>query len=337
VTTRILATIGPNSLNEETLRRCAEADVYLYRINLSHTPVDQVAPFIEKIQRWCDVPVCLDSEGAQLRNQNMVDGAVDFSKGDKVNIHFSAVLGDHENISFTPLGSADQFEVGDTIRIDFNGTEFNVLECLDDRCIAKVTRGGRVGSNKAADIDRDVSLTAITKDDEAAIKIGREMGVRHFALSFASTAADVKRMRTLCGSDAKIISKIESLKALESLPAILQETDDILIDRGDLSRQVPLEKIPFLQRRIIAMAKAHDVPVYVATNLLESMIDAHAPTRAELNDVVSTLLMGADGLVLAAETAIGAYPIEAVHMIRSLANTTRKWTSHSSIEDVLQF
>ena len=337
MTTRILATIGPNSLKEEILKRCAEADVYVFRINLSHTPVEEVAPFIEKIQKWTDVPVCLDSEGAQLRNQNMADNGADFVRGSRVNIHFAPVLGDAENISFTPAGSVEQFEVGDTIRIDFNGTELNVVECLDDRCIATVIKSGRVGSNKAADVGRDVNLTAITKNDEAAIKIGRDMGIRHFALSFANSAEDVARMRSLCGPDSTIISKIESLKALANLPAILEETDDILIDRGDLSRQVSLEKIPFLQRRIIAMAKAHDVPVYVATNLLESMITAHAPTRAELNDVVSTLLMGADGLVLAAETAIGNYPVEAVHMIRSLANTTRKWTSHSSIDDVLQF
>lgn len=337
MTTKILATIGPNSLNESILQRCTEAGVYVFRINLSHTPLDQVAACVEKIQKWTDVPVCLDSEGAQLRNQTMAENGANFAEGARVKIHFSSVVGDATNISFTPSGSAAQFTVGDTVRIDFNGTILNIIDQYEDCCIAKVVKGGHVGSNKAADVDRNVSLAAISKDDEAAIKIGSEMGVRHFALSFANTAADVVRMRTLCGPDAIIISKIESLRALENLSSILQETDEILIDRGDLSRQVPLEKIPFLQRRIIAMAKARAVPVHVATNLLESMVSAHAPTRAELNDVVSTLLMGADGLVLAAETAIGSYPAESVHMIRNLADMTQKWTAHSSIDDILVF
>lgn len=337
MTSRILVTVGPNSLNADVLQRCDEADIYVFRINLSHTPLDQVASCVEKIQSWTDTPVCLDSEGAQMRNQTMAENGVEVVKGAKVKIHFSPVVGDAGNISFTPKGTAEQFEVGDTVGIDFNGATMKIVERCDDHCVAEVTKGGHIGSNKAADIDRDVSLIAITEKDEAAIKIGREMGVRHFALSFAGSAADVIHMRSLCGPEATIISKIESTRALSNLPAILEETDEILIDRGDLSRQVPMEKIPFLQRRIIAMAKAQGVPANVATNLLESMILSHAPTRAELNDVVSTLLMGADGLVLAAETAIGRYPVEAVHMVRRLANMTDKWTSHSSIDDVMSF
>ena len=112
-------------------------------------------------------------------------------------------------------------------------------------------------------------------------------------------------------------------------------SDEILIDRGDLSRQVPLEKIPFLQRRIIASAKAKKIPVNVATNLMETMINSPQPTRAEINDVVSTLLMGADNLVLAAETAIGKYPTEVVGMISKLIEQLEKWTPNSSISDVL--
>ncbi len=334
---KILVTVGPNSLNEETIQQCAAADVYVFRINLSHTPLDKVADCIEKIQKWGDVPVCLDSEGAQLRNQSMDGGRVDFVDGAQVDIHFEPVLGDAGNISFSPRGAAEQFQVGDVVRLDFNGAQLEVLERRDDRCVATVTKGGHVGSNKAADIDRHIDMEAITEKDRGAIRIGREMGVRHFALSFASTPEDVDRMRELCGPEAVIISKIETHRALANLSAILRQTDEILIDRGDLSRELPLEKIPFLQRRIVSMAKAHGVPVYIATNLLESMVEAHAPTRAEVNDVVSSLLMGADGLVLAAETAIGQYPADCVHMVRRLADLQLKWTEHSSIDDILVF
>jgi pyruvate kinase len=334
---RILVTVGPNSLTEEVLSRCAEADIYVYRINLSHTPIDLVEENIRKIQSWSDVPVCLDSEGAQVRNQGMAAGGADFSQGGTVKIHFDPVLGDAGNISFAPRGTAEQFMPGDRVRIDFNGATFKITEKHAGYCNAEVVHGGHVGSNKAADVDRDVDLAAITEKDKAAIQIGRRLGVRHFALSFAGSADEVNEMRDLCGGDATIISKIESVRALRNLNEILDASDQVLIDRGDLSRQVPIEMIPFFQRRIIATAKDREVPVFVATNLLESMVKAHNPTRAEVNDVVSTLLMGADGLVLAAETAIGAYPIDATHMVRRLSNLVDRWTPESDIEELLAY
>ncbi|HJN22781.1 MAG TPA: pyruvate kinase, partial [Rhodospirillales bacterium] len=168
-----------------------------------------------------------------------------------------------------------------------------------------------------------------------AIDIGRKLGLRHFALSFANSPSDVARMRELCGNGACIVSKIESRAGLHNLEGILHLSDQILVDRGDLSRQVPIDKVPFLQRRIISIAKSQRVPINVATNLLESMVTTHTPTRAEVNDVVSTLLMGADGLVLAAETAIGKYPVDAVKMIRLICDQFGKWTPNTSIGEIL--
>ena len=120
-----------------------------------------------------------------------------------------------------------------------------------------------------------------------------------------------------------------------NIKEILPEANQILIDRGDLSRQISIEKIPFIQRKIISHAKSKDVPVFVATNLLESMVKARSPTRAEVNDVASTLLMGAQGLVLAAETAIGAYPVETVEMVYSLIRQYNRWTPESSLSDII--
>ena len=143
-------------------------------------------------------------------------------------------------------------------------------------------------------------------------------------------------MRKIVVEDASIISKIESRRGVINLDEIIDESDEILIDRGDLSREVSLEKIPFMQRRIISMSKSKGVPVYVATNLLESMVNGPGPTRAEIYDVVSTLLMGGNGLVLAAETAIGERPVEAVRMIRKLINQFNKWTPNTSIHELLE-
>ncbi|MAH84833.1 MAG: hypothetical protein CBB68_10945 [Rhodospirillaceae bacterium TMED8] len=337
MTPKILVTVGPNSLNPRVIQKCADIGVFLFRLNLSHTPIENVADNIDKLRAWTSVPICLDSEGAQLRNQEMKKNGVNFKAGDQVTIHFCKTIGDASNISFNPTGIAKKFKVEDEINLDFNGAALRVLKCEKNNCIAKIIKAGHVGSNKAASLNRHITMPAITKKDRMAIDIGLKNGVEHFALSFASSANDVARMRRLCGPDAKIISKIETRKALANLPAILSETDEILIDRGDLSRQLPIEKIPFLQRRIVSMAKAQGVPVYIATNLLESMVTAETPTRAEANDIVSSLLMGADGLVLAAETAIGRYPEKCVEMVSRLSDLTLKWTANSSIEDVMQF
>ncbi len=332
---KILITLGPSSLKEEIVSRCAGPDVYVFRINLSHTPLDKVEETIRLIRDWTDIPICLDSEGAQIRNETMRDSKAAFREGDMVKIHFESVLGDSENISFTPPGIARELKKGDLIRVDFDAVGMQVVERHDDHCLARVVEGGEVGSNKAADVDRDLRLTAITAKDEAAIAIGRDMGVKHFALSFANRRSDVERMRELCGPEARIISKIESRSGVANLIDILEATDEILIDRGDLSRQVPIERIPFMQRQIIAVAKTRSKPVFVATNLLESMIVSKGPTRAEVNDVASTLLMGADGLVLAAETAIGKYPAEAVEMIRCVIKQVDRWSDVNSLTEML--
>jgi pyruvate kinase len=142
-------------------------------------------------------------------------------------------------------------------------------------------------------------------------------------------------VREIIGHDTNLISKIESIKGVLNLGEILPVVDQILIDRGDLSREVDIEKIPFIQRMIISYAKSKETPVFVATNLLESMIKASSPTRAEANDVASTLLMGASGLVLAAETAIGEYPVEAVEMVNLIIKQYDRWTPESSLRDFI--
>ena len=314
-------------MSEDIVKRCADFGVYLFRINLSHTPLDAVAPTIEKIRGWTDIPICLDSEGAQLRNQKMTSEAVAFKEGTEVRIYFEPVVGDANNISFSPDSVARQFVVGDEIGIDFDHVLLRVTDTNKDGAMAIVVSGGSVGSNKAADVQRDMEFDPLTGKDREAIKIGLGLGIRNFALSFANTPEDVNMMRTLCGPDANIICKIESPSGLTNLDGIVDRADEILIDRGDLSRRVPIEKVPFLQRRIISFARSRKTPVFVATNLLESMVTRKSPTRAEVNDVVSTLLMGADGLVLAAETAIGSFPVEAVTMIRNLIMVSVTWNS----------
>ena len=335
MTIKILATLGPSSLNRRTVEKMTEQGVNLFRINLSHTKLEDVEDIVTKIQSWTDVPICLDSEGAQIRNQDMINESVYFQEGSTVTIHHKPIMGDSENISFTPDNVTQQLQVGDQIRVDFNSVCFTVTKREQDCLIATVTGGGYVGSNKAADTDSDIILDPVTPKDKEAFKIGLRLGVKNFSLSFTNSSEDISQVRQVIGYDTNLISKIESIKGVLNLGEILPVVDQILIDRGDLSREVDIEKIPFIQRMIISYARSKETPVFVATNLLESMIKVNSPTRAEANDVASTLLMGASGLVLAAETAIGEYPIEAVDMLNSIIKQYNRWTPESSLRDII--
>jgi len=333
---KILATLGPSSLNKEDVQRMSSDNVSLFRINLSHTKIGNVESIIKKIQSWTDVPICLDSEGAQIRNQDMESESILFKKGEMVKIHFDNVIGNCNNISFTPKSVVPQLEIDDIIRVDFNAVKFRIVEKHNSFLMAIVEDEGTVGSNKAADVDCDISLDAVTPKDKAAFEIGLRYGVNNFSLSFTNTAKDVEEVREIIGMGSNLISKIESIKGVLNLGDILPVVDQILIDRGDLSREIPIEKIPFVQRRIISYARSKDVPVFVATNLLESMIQTNSPTRAEVNDVASTILMGANGLVLAAETAIGKFPVDSVKMVNSLICQYNRWTPESSFTDIIE-
>ncbi|CAN2040233.1 Pyruvate kinase [Candidatus Magnetomoraceae bacterium gMMP-15] len=332
---KLLVTLGPASLREDVIKKIDQYGIFVFRINLSHTSIDKLEETINTIRKYTDTPICLDSEGAQIRNQTVQGGEVYFKEGEEVKIHFEEVEGDSKNISFTPTGIVKQFKIGDIIYIDFNEVSLKIISVNQDGCNAVVITGGKVGSNKAVDLNRDIELPSITSKDYKAVELGKEMGIKHFALSFAGSKADVKNFRSSIGSDSYMISKIESLDGLLNLSDIIENTDAILIDRGDLSRQVPIEKIPFFQRRIVSLARSRGKKVFVATNLLETMVKTRQPTRAEVNDVVSTLNMGASGLVLAAETAIGHYPVECAKIIRKLIQQFERWTPNTSIEELL--
>jgi len=332
---KILATLGPSSLNKDVIGGLTDAGVSLFRINMSHTAAEDLEELIPFIQSCTDIPICLDSEGAQIRTQRLKDGGASLDAGAEIKLHFDTIEGDAENLSFHPAGIAREFAAGDLIDIDFHGAQLRVTEQSGAYCTAVVEVAGTLGENKAVSVNRPISMPPMTDKDKRAIDIGRRLGIKDFALSFANTPDDVDAFRARIGDDATLITKIESIRGIQNLTAIADRADAILIDRGDLSREVAIEKIPFLQRRIVSSVKSRGKPVYVATNLLESMIDWHQPTRAEVNDVVSTLEMGAMGLVLAAETAIGAHPVAAVETIRTLINHFDRWTPNTSFDELL--
>lgn len=318
---KILCTLGPASMNDYVISRLEDLGVALFRINLSHTTIEDLENTIDFIQARTNVPICLDSEGAQVRSGKLENGEVVLEEHALLEVTSEPIVGNEKHFCLYPDYILDKLRDGDFISIDFNSVLLQVVETNSGHATLRVLNGGKMGQNKAVSIERPIAMSPLTEKDEQAIKIGVRKGIRNFALSFANFGDDVDKIRKLCGNDAIVISKIECRNGFMNLTDIAQKSNAILIDRGDLSREFPIERIPSLQMRIIEKCKAMKRPVYVATNLLESMINSPVPTRAEVNDVITTLSSGANGLVLAAETAIGKWPVNCASMIVKLVHS----------------
>lgn len=311
---KILCTIGPASLDPDILRGLDERGVDLFRINLSHTSLERVEPTIELIRTVSSTAISLDTEGAQVRCGFVNDGLV-LDEGQTVNLCGEPVIGDRERISLWPRVVFDCLAPNTLVGIDFDGVQLRVESAGSELAIASVVRGGRVRSNRAVTVEPAPLLPALSEKDQAAIQIGARLGITHYALSFASHAQDVDRIRGLAPAGAQIMSKIESRLGVRNMDGIIEATDSVLIDRGDLSHEVPFEFVPFYQKAIVRRANRGNRPVFVATNLLESLVTSRTPTIAEANDIANTLLDGVHGLVLAAETAIGVDPLGSVDLV----------------------
>ncbi len=330
----LLCTLGPASFRPNIIKRLSELGVSLFRINLSHTDVDDLPGLINSIRQHTDTPICLDTEGAQIRTGKFTDPPATLTVNDHVELRPDQSPGSAECIPLYPRNIFSKLVPGDLISIDFSAALLQVLSVGNEIATGRVLNGGKIGNNKAVSVNRYIELAPLTEKDQNAIAIGKQLAVEHFALSFANSGKDVDLIRTLAGPDAFIISKVESRLALKNLDQIIDLSDAILIDRGDLSREIAIETIPIVQRKIIKHASLRGQPVYVATNLLESMISSPGPTRAEANDVYSTLEQGASGLVLAAETAIGDNPIACAGMIKRLIAVFQADNSPNDLDQI---
>jgi pyruvate kinase len=329
---RILCTLGPSSLRPDVIRRLDDRGVDLFRVNLSHTPPDAVAPTIELVRGCSRTPICLDTEGAQVRCGVMAPD-VTLEAGQLVRLSAGQRLGTAEELVLQPASTFAALREGSQLSIDFDGALLRVVDAEDAGATALVLEGGRVRSNKAVTVEPAPVLPPLSDKDLQAIAVGRSLGVRHFALSFASRAEDVAVIRDLLPADATVISKIESRAGVRNMDGIISASDAVLIDRGDLSREVPLEHVPFYQKVVVRQANRWNRPAYVATNLLESMITNRRPTVAEADDIANTLLDGVHGLVLAAETAIGVDPVGTVDMVLRVVAAFERWSMSSLLEE----
>jgi pyruvate kinase len=329
---QVLCTLGPSSLRPEVISGLDERGVDLFRVNLSHTPVEAVAPTIELIQSCSSTPVCLDTEGAQVRCGPMAPDVI-LSQGATVRLTGLGEVGTAERLPLQPRVALEALRPGSELSVDFNGALLRVTDVTADGADAVVVEGGQVRSNKAVTVDPAPALPALSDKDVQAIEIGAAMGVRHVALSFARRAEDVALVRGLAGPEATVIAKLESRAGVRNMDAVISAADAVLIDRGDLSREIPLQQVPFYQKVVVRQANRWNRPVYVATNLLESMVTSRQPTVAEANDIANTLLDGVHGLVLAAETAIGVDPVGTVEMVMRVVAAFERWSTSSLLDE----
>lgn len=324
---KIIATVGPSSLKENVIKEMDRWGTDIFRINLSHTAVENLKDIIIKLRSWTKKPICLDTEGAQVRTGKYSNGQIQLETNSIVEIVEYKEKENGTKLPIYPIKPEEFLKVGDVLRIDFNSVMVQVIKIEGKLVLGRVLEGGLVGSNKGIGIDRMPYLPAFTEKDLAALKIGKEMNIDFYALSFAYQKEEIIWIREQFDNPIFVISKIESYNALSNLKDIVMTTDAILIDRGDLSKEVPLQKIGVTQRYIMNFANQFEKPVYVATNLLDSMIAGLQPNRAEINDITSNLFNGAKGLVLAAETAIGNHPVEVVRMAAGIIEETTNYMS----------
>ena len=302
---KILCTLGPSSINSNFLKFCKNK-VFLFRLNLSHLNHVQFERNIKYIKKYSNIPICVDTEGAQLRTTKSSECFLKRNKNIKV--VFSNDKSNNSRVCLYPKYSIKMLKINTIIDVGFDDLQLKVKKINKDHAIAKVISEGILGSNKGVHFSNNIKLNSLTEKDLIAIEIAKKYNLKYFALSFANNAKDVVKLKKIIKYKSFVISKIETKLGYLNRTKIINKSDAILIDRGDLSRYISIEKIPIAQKLIIQSAKKLKKNVYVATNLLETMILKKSPTRAESNDIFSSLYDGANGLVLAAETAIGRYP-----------------------------
>jgi len=323
--TKIICTLGPSSFKKSILHKLKKENVDIFRINLSHTPKNQIRSKIIYLKKNKIKNICIDTEGAQIRTTECKKKY--FLKKNKIiKISNLKKFSNNLEISLYPKFNINSVKKRSIILIGFNNLELKVISVdkKNNFLLCRVTRSGFLESKKGVHIKSKIKLDALTKKDIYALKLAKILKLRYFAISFVNSKDDLKLVKSLVGKNSFIISKIETLNALKNLKQISELSNALLIDRGDLSRYIPIEQIPLAQEQIINFLKKFNKPTYVATNLLETMIQQSVPTRAESHDVYSTLKQGSKGLVLAAETAIGKDPIACIQFLKKCIKEFRK-------------
>ncbi|WP_338875081.1 pyruvate kinase [Spirosoma sp. SC4-14] len=329
--TKIVATIGPASETKEQLLALAKAGVNVFRLNFSHgTHEDHLQRLnrIREINAEYNLNLCVlqDLQGPKIRIGNVEnkDGVM-LLPGSQLVFTNDDIIGTAERVSTPYKGMYQDVHPGERILMDDGKLEVRVIGTDGTDVVTEVVYGGPMKSKKGVNLpNTKVSMPAVTEKDWEDLKFGLEHNAEWIALSFvreASEIIEIKEYIKAQGKSSRVIAKIEKPEAIQNIDAIIEATDGLMVARGDLGVELPAEQVPMIQKMLVEKCNKAAKPVIVATQMLESMIDAPRPTRAEINDIANSVLDGADAVMLSAETASGKYPILAVE---SMANTIRQ-------------
>ncbi len=328
---KIVCTIGPATEDPERLRALVEAGMDVARINRSHGSVEDAERQLEGVRSAArevgrEVGILVDLQGPKIRTGRFATGPVLLNEGDTFTITTDDVDGDGDRVSTTFKGLPGDVSPGDRLLVDDGKIALRAVSVTETDVVTEVIEGGTISNNKGINLPGvPVSVPALSEKDEEDLAWALKAGADWIALSFVREPSDVIRVHEVMedvGVRRPVLAKIEKPQAVANLPGILRAFDGIMVARGDLGVEMPLEEVPLVQKRAIEVARRMAKPVIVATQVLESMMDNSRPTRAEASDCANAVLDGADALMLSGETSVGAWPIQAVQtMARIIKNT----------------
>jgi pyruvate kinase len=329
--TKIVATVGPASSSPEILEQLIAAGVDVFRLNMSHGTHDSHTSAYHAIRSAADrqrkpVAILADLCGPKIRCGVFRDGSILLEKDQIVTVTTRDVVGEPGLIPSQYEALASDVKAGNQILLDDGNLELRVESVQGTEILCRVVDGGTLKNKKGMNLPGvDVSAPSLTEKDKDDARFAVELGVELLALSFVRRRSDVDELRALVrsmGGSTSIISKIEKPEALQEIDGIIDASDGLMVARGDLGVELPPETVPIMQGQLIDLARAKARPVIVATQMLESMIGNARPTRAEVSDVSTAVLQGADAVMLSAETAAGSFPVKAVEMMNRVARET---------------
>ncbi|MFD1257113.1 pyruvate kinase [Mucilaginibacter terrae] len=332
--TKIVATMGPASAKKDVLLAMIKAGVTVCRLNFSHGRAEDHQKTIDLIreineQYKTNIAILADLQGPKIRIGLVKDGGIHLVNGKHINITTKEAIGDESNIYITYDTFPQDVQANEIILLDDGKLQLKVIETnRKDTVVCEIIHGGILTSRKGVNLpNTKVSIPSLTEEDLINLQFALQNDVEWIGLSFVRTGEDIvelKRIISRSGKASRVIAKVEKPEAIDNIDAIIAATDGVMVARGDLGVEMPLEEVPLLQKMIARKCRAASKPVIVATQMLESMITTPRPTRAEVNDVANSVLDGADAVMLSGETSVGEFPVIVIETMAKIVRNVEE-------------
>jgi pyruvate kinase len=335
--TKIVATLGPASGNPGTIARLFEAGADVFRINMSHSSHDRMRELvaaIRAVEKDCNRPIgiLVDLQGPKLRVGTFTGGSAMLDKGATFVLDADTAPGDATRVNLPHPEIFAGVQAGHTLLLDDGKIRLTTIEAGKDRIVTRVEVGGKLSDRKGVSVpDSIIPFSALTPKDRSDLDAALDAGIDWVGLSFVQRPDDIAEAKKITRGRAAVMAKIEKPQAVHRLDEIIDIADALMVARGDLGVEMPLEKVPGIQKQITRTARRAGKPVVVATQMLESMISSPVPTRAEVSDVATAIFDGADAVMLSAESAAGQFPVEAVATMNRIAEEVESEDTYHTI------